>query len=85
MMRSKILPFPAFATELTEFGQKYEDLPRFGLKAGDRAMVIEHYPMQAGREDGYSLEGFDTEIKGVTVEVRASQIIAVKAPIAIPS
>lgn len=62
-----------------------EDLPRLGLKAGDRAMVVEHYPMPVGQEDGYSLEGFDTEIKGVTVEVRASQIVAVKGSIAVPS
>ena len=40
--------------------------------------------MLVGQEDGYSLEGFDTEIKSVTVEVRASQIVAVKTPIVTP-
>ncbi len=35
-----------------------EDLPEYGLKKGDVAMVIEHYPMPEGTEDGYSLEGF---------------------------
>ena len=51
-----------------------EDLPNYGLKKGDTAMVIEHYPMPEGQEDGYSLEGFGTPILGVTVEVRESQI-----------
>ena len=37
-------------------------------------MVIEHYPMPEGQEDGYSLEGFDIPIPGITVEVRESQI-----------
>ncbi|MCY7390230.1 MAG: DUF4926 domain-containing protein [Leptolyngbyaceae cyanobacterium CAN_BIN12] len=57
-----------------------EDLPGYGLKIGDTAMVIEHYPMPNG-EDGYSLEGFGVAIKGITVEVRASQIRPVAAPI----
>ncbi len=51
-----------------------EDLPKYGLKKGDIAMVIEHYPMPENQEDGYSLEGFDREIEGITVEVRVSQI-----------
>ncbi|MBD2774509.1 DUF4926 domain-containing protein [Iningainema tapete] len=51
-----------------------EDLPEYGLKKGDVAIVIEHYPMLEGIEDGYSLEGFSVPIKGITVEVRASQI-----------
>jgi hypothetical protein len=51
-----------------------EDLPKYGLKKGAIAMVIEHYPMPENQEDGYSLEGFDREIEGITVEVRASQI-----------
>ena len=38
-----------------------------------------------GEKYGYDLEGFDTEIKRVTVDVRASQIVAVKTPIAIAS
>jgi Domain of unknown function (DUF4926) len=54
-----------------------ENLPAYGLKKGDRAMVIEHYPMPEGQEDGYSLEGFDVTVPGVTIEVRASQIIPV--------
>jgi len=36
-----------------------QDLPEYGLKKGDTAIVIEHYPMPEGQEDGYSLEGFD--------------------------
>ena len=67
--------------ELYGWAALVENLPRLGLKAGDRAMVVEHYLMPVGQEDGYSLKGFDTEIKGVTVEVRASQIVAVKTPI----
>ena len=51
-----------------------EDLPEHGLKKGDTAIAIEHYPMPEGEEDGYSLEGFGVEIEGVTVEVRESQI-----------
>ncbi len=50
------------------------DLPQLGLKKGDTAYVIEHYPMSEGQEDGYSLEGFDIPIEGITVEVRESQI-----------
>ncbi len=57
-----------------------EDLPRYGLRAGDTAMVIEHYPMPNG-DDGYSLEGFGIDIKGITLEVRAFQIRPVTAPI----
>jgi hypothetical protein len=37
-------------------------------------MVIEHYPMPEGQEDGYSLEGFDIPISGITLEVKSSQI-----------
>lgn len=51
-----------------------EDIPAYGLKKGDTAMVIEHYPMPEGQEDGYSLEGFDIPIPGITLEVKASQI-----------
>ncbi len=50
------------------------DLPQFGLKKGDTAYAIEHYPMPEGQEDGYSLEGFDIPIEEITVEVRESQI-----------
>ena len=50
------------------------DLPQYGLKKGDIAYAIEHYPMPEGEEDGYSLEGFDTSIPGITLEVRESQI-----------
>jgi chitinase len=50
------------------------DLPQFGLKKGETAYVIEHYPMSESQEDGYSLEGFDIPIEGITVEVRESQI-----------
>jgi hypothetical protein len=55
-----------------------QDLPEYGLKKGDTAMVIEHYPMPKGQEDGYSLEGFGIPIAGVTVEVRESQIQPIK-------
>lgn len=51
-----------------------EDIPAYALKKGDTAMVIEHYPMPDGQEDGYSLEGFDIPILGITLEVKASQI-----------
>ena len=51
-----------------------QDLPEYRLKKGDTAIVIEHYPMPEGQEDGYSLEGFGIPILGVTVEVRESQI-----------
>ena len=51
-----------------------QDFPEYRLKKGDTAMVIEHYPMPEGQEDGYSLEGFDIPIPGITVEVRESQI-----------
>lgn len=58
-----------------------EDLLKYGLKKGDRAMVIDHYPMPEGQEDGYSLEGFGVPVKGITVEVRASQIEPIATPI----
>jgi len=58
-----------------------EDLPRYRLKKGDRAMVIEHYPMPEGQEDGYSLEGFGVAIPEVTIEVRASQVVPVESPV----
>ena len=51
-----------------------QDLPEYRLKKGDTAMIIEHYPMPEGQEDGYSLEGCDIPIPGITVEVRESQI-----------
>jgi len=39
-------------------------IPAYGLKKGDNAIVIEHYPMPEGQEDGYSLEPtFRTEKK----------------------
>ena len=58
-----------------------EDLSEYGLKKGDVAMVIEHYPMPEGTEDGYSLEGFGVPIEGITVEVRESQIEPVAASV----
>jgi hypothetical protein len=57
------------------------DLPQYGLRKGDRAIVIEHYAMPQGQEDGYSLEGFGIPIEGITVEVTASQIEPATAPI----
>lgn len=50
------------------------DFPQLGLKKGDTAYVVEHYSMPEDQEDGYSLEGFDIPIEGITVEVRESQI-----------
>lgn len=50
------------------------DLPQFNLQKGDIAYVIEHYSTPEGEEDGYSLEGFNVPIEGITVEVRENQI-----------
>lgn len=52
-----------------------QDLPEHGLKRGDIATIVEHYPMPEGEEDGYSLEGLD--VPHVTLEVAASQIIPI--------
>lgn len=52
-----------------------KDLPEHHLKRGDIATVVEHYPSREGKEDGYSLEGFD--VPNITVEVDASQIISI--------
>lgn len=52
-----------------------EDLPKYNLKRGDTAIIVEHYPMPEGEEDGYSLEGFD--LPQVTIEVAASQIMPI--------
>ena len=49
-----------------------EDIPKYNLKKGATATIIEHYPMPEGEEDGYSLEGFNVE--AITVEVAESQI-----------
>lgn len=51
-----------------------KDLPEHHLKRGDIATIVEHYPSHEGKEDGYSLEGFD--VPNITVEVDASQIIS---------
>ncbi|MGK7891932.1 MAG: DUF4926 domain-containing protein [Leptolyngbyaceae cyanobacterium] len=53
-----------------------EDIPTYHLKRGDRATVVEHYPMANDEEDGYSLEGFD--VPNVTIEVAASQIMSLQ-------
>ena len=57
-----------------------EDLPKYRLRKGDFATVVEHYPM-LNDEDGFSLEGFrdglslePIEIEEITVEVHESQI-----------
>lgn len=52
-----------------------QDLPKYSLKRGDIATIVEYYPMPEGEEDGYSLEGFD--VPQVTIEVAASQIIPI--------
>jgi hypothetical protein len=50
-----------------------EDLPKYNLKKGNVATIVEHYPRPEGEEDGYSLEGFEGIVDD-TVEVRESQI-----------
>lgn len=52
-----------------------KDIPEFNLKRGSIATVVEYYPPSDSQEDGYSLEGFD--VPGVTIEVKASQIVSV--------
>lgn len=54
-----------------------EDIPKYHLKKGDIATIVEHYPRPNGEEDGYSLEGFDAVVNN-TVEVRSSQIEPLK-------
>lgn len=73
------------ATELYTWVALKEDLLEYGLKKGDKAMVIEHYSMPEGQEDGYSLEGFGVPVKGITIEVRASQIEPIAAPMSLSS
>jgi hypothetical protein len=68
------------AFELYQWVALTVDFPEYGLKKGDRAMVIEHYPMPEGQEDGYSLEGFGVPIKGITLEVSESQIELASVP-----
>lgn len=55
------------------------DIPKYGLKKGAIATIVEYYQMPEGEEDGYSLEGFHVE--GITVEVAESQIEAIKAAV----
>ncbi|MEG4233640.1 DUF4926 domain-containing protein [Microcoleus sp. Pol11C3] len=56
-----------------------EDIPKYNLKKGATATIVEHYPMPEGEEDGYSLEGFNVE--AITVEVAESQIESIKAAV----
>ncbi|MBD2181538.1 DUF4926 domain-containing protein [Planktothrix sp. FACHB-1355] len=58
-----------------------EDIPKYGLKKGDLATIVEHYLMPESEEDGYSLEGFNVET--ITVEVAESQIEPVKASVSL--
>lgn len=51
-----------------------QDIPEYNLKRGAVSTIVGHYPMPAGEEDGYSLEGLD--VPNVSVEVAASQIIS---------
>ncbi|MCL1463876.1 DUF4926 domain-containing protein [Argonema galeatum A003/A1] len=53
-----------------------EDIPKYDLKKGDVATIVEHYPMPEDQEEGYSLEGFNVET--ITVEVAESKIERVK-------
>lgn len=55
-----------------------QDLPEYGLKKGSIATIVEHYPMPANQEGGYSLEGL---IPNDTVEVAESQIEAIAVPL----
>ncbi|NJP10386.1 MAG: DUF4926 domain-containing protein [Leptolyngbyaceae cyanobacterium RU_5_1] len=55
-----------------------EDIPEFNLRKGTVGTIVEYYPMPAGQEDGYSLEGL---IPQDTVEVSESQITAIATPI----
>ncbi|MEO0457555.1 MAG: DUF4926 domain-containing protein [Cyanobacteria bacterium P01_A01_bin.114] len=52
-----------------------KDLPEYGLKRGDTATIVEHYPTPEEDEDGYSLEGFN--VPHVTLKVAASQILSI--------
>lgn len=54
-----------------------QDIPELNLTKGSIGTVVEYYPMPAGKEDGYSLEGL---IPQDTVEVSESQIRALKIP-----
>jgi len=65
------MKFPLF----TQVALK-EDIPKYNLKKGDIATIVEYYPMPTGQENGYSLEGFD--IPEITVEVAKSQVEAIK-------
>ncbi len=56
-----------------------ENIPKYGLKKGDMATIVEHYPMPESQEDGYSLAGFNVET--ITVEVAESQIERVEASV----
>lgn len=53
-----------------------EDAPQWNLKKGSIGTIVEHYPMPAGTEDGYSLEGL---IAQETIEVSESQIEVISA------
>ena len=66
------------------------DVPEKGLKAGDLATIVEHYPRQTG-EDGYTLELFDAvgnTFAVVTVPeagiepLRAGELLSVRLPAA---
>jgi hypothetical protein len=60
------MTFPLFSeVQLTQ------DIPQFNLKKDSIGVIVEHYPMPEGEEDGYSIEGLITQD---TVEVAESQI-----------
>jgi len=50
------------------------DIPQWNVQRGSVGIVVEHYPMPKGQEDGYSVEGL---IPQDTIEVSESQISAV--------
>jgi hypothetical protein len=53
-----------------------QDLPKYDLKRGSIATVVEYYPMSDPEEDGYSLEGLN--VPDITLEVASSQIISIQ-------
>jgi hypothetical protein len=47
-----------------------QDVPAHNLKCGAVGTIVERYPMSEGKQEGYSIEGFD--LPNITLEVPAS-------------
>jgi hypothetical protein len=47
-----------------------QDVPAYNLKRGAVGTIVERYPMSEGKQEGYSIEGFD--LPNITLEVPAS-------------